>query len=262
MISSHHVTPHLHEEELQSIPQVFEKVVLKHPGNIAAKSLEKELTYGDLTGKSNRLAHAILHQLGTTPQPIALLFGHNVEQFIGIFGVLKSGHFYVPLDATVPRPRNASIIADTDTQLIVTDDEYIEMAYALAEGQAKVLSVDCGDESDHNLDLSISPLAYAYIMYTSGSTGKPKGVLGRHRDMLHYALTSSVLNQSSQDRTLMLSKYSFSNSLGQTFRTLSHGGGMYAYDVNVQGILSRISTRDVKSGPAVDVIKNILQRFD
>ena len=48
------------EEINQSIPDRFEKIVAAHPGRLAVKTKQAELTYAELNQTANRVAHALL----------------------------------------------------------------------------------------------------------------------------------------------------------------------------------------------------------
>jgi amino acid adenylation domain-containing protein len=220
-----------------TIAQQFENVVHQYPDNIAAKSIYKHITYAGLNVAANRLAHAIIEHLGLKSEPVAILCGHDVEQFIAIIGVLKAGKFYVPLDPSAPLLRNTTICADAGIRLIVSDDLNFDKARALTQ-HFPVLHVYCDGMPGENLDIPVSPVENAFIIYTSGSTGKPKGVVWQHRDMLYFATNSSVIDRSEKDRVLMVSKYYFSGSLGITYGTLLSGGALYLFDVQTQGIKS------------------------
>ncbi|MCH9009953.1 MAG: hypothetical protein IIC21_04945, partial [Chloroflexi bacterium] len=48
----------------QSIPRRFEEAVRRYPDRIAVKTDARELTYAELNGAANRIAHAILGTRG------------------------------------------------------------------------------------------------------------------------------------------------------------------------------------------------------
>ena len=230
--------PYPHTENQHTIPQLFTRNAERYPENIAVSSINRTLTYGQLHQASNRLANAIIKLLGPEAEPVGLICGHDVEQYIGMLGIMKSGKFYVPLATTSPKSRNASILQDTGARLVVADKNHLYIAKSLP---VSVMLIDCEGESDNDPPIANSPLSYAFIIYTSGSTGKPKGVVWRHRDFLHFALTKSAIGVTPVDRVLALSKYHFSGSLGQTYSALTHGASLYIYDVAVNGLANLAS---------------------
>jgi non-ribosomal peptide synthetase component F len=132
-----------------------------------------------------------------------------------IFGVLKAGVAYVPVDATAPASRNAFILSGAAEPAI--EDQFadslraewgaepgsefplIELSAPL-DGSAldraltdKPVNTDVGRSGDSD--------ATAYILYTSGSTGKPKGVVLSHENALSFVdWCSATFEPTSADR--------------------------------------------------------------
>jgi non-ribosomal peptide synthetase component F len=82
----------------QSIPELFERQVHLHPNRLAIKTRHYTFTYDELNRAANRLAHNIVELRGRGSENIALLLDLGALQTIAIFGVLKAGKAYVPLD--------------------------------------------------------------------------------------------------------------------------------------------------------------------
>ena len=61
------------EEIEQSVADRFEQQVRRHPNRLAIKTKSHKLTYDQANKTANRIAHAILAQLGEGEEPIALL---------------------------------------------------------------------------------------------------------------------------------------------------------------------------------------------
>ena len=72
--------PFLREEIEGSIPERFERVAERFPGQLAIKTQGQALTYVDLEKASNRLARAVVSQRGEDEEPVILLLGHDVRQ--------------------------------------------------------------------------------------------------------------------------------------------------------------------------------------
>jgi non-ribosomal peptide synthetase component F len=69
------------------IVKKFKEIVKGHKNNIAVKTGEKTLTYGQLWDLSNRLAQAIAAAgPGGPGQTTGLLLDHGIEQVVGLSG--------------------------------------------------------------------------------------------------------------------------------------------------------------------------------
>lgn len=164
-----------------SIPDRFEKLVAYQPEQIALKTTATALSYKAVNQLANRIAHAIVKQLGKEPEPVALLLNHTIPAVATLLATMKAGKFFVPLMLNQPLDRLQSVLADSQARLLITDSANRSMAVRLAS-EMTWLDIDdlSPDLPDHNLGLSQSSTAIAAIIYTSGSTGQPKGVVTPH----------------------------------------------------------------------------------
>jgi len=79
----------------------------------------RQLSYGELNARANRLAHR-LRTLGVTPdQLVGLRIERGVEMVIGIIGILKAGGAYLPLDR-LSKERIAFMLEDSRVTLVLT----------------------------------------------------------------------------------------------------------------------------------------------
>jgi len=97
--------PFKDEEIEQSIPQRFEQQVRAYGDHLAIRSDRESYTFASVNLTANRLARTILSRRGNLVEPIALLFDHGAAVLASILAVLKTGKFYVVLDASYPPDR-------------------------------------------------------------------------------------------------------------------------------------------------------------
>jgi non-ribosomal peptide synthetase component F len=195
------------EEIEQPISERFEKIVRMYPDRLAVRSRNHAFTYDELNRLSNRVARATLAQCGENNEPIALLFENDAPIIAAIFGALKAGKTYVPLDPSCPYARTSFMLHDAQPSLIVTNNRNLSLAKQLARNRCHLINVDELESglSTENPGLSISPDSLAYIIYTSGSTGQPKGVIQNHRNMLHFIMYyTNSLHICAADRLILL----------------------------------------------------------
>ncbi len=228
----------------QSIPSRFEQQVYKYPHAIAIKTQNQTLTYTQLNENANRLANAILSQRGNKLEVIVLLLEKGADFITSIFGVLKTGKIFVPLDPTFPIERLAYIIEDSQSVAFITNNLNLDLAKKLAPNNCQLFNLDKIDNhnSCKNPIIKISPTTPAYIIYTSGSTGKPKGVLQNHRNSLHYCMNDTkTLLISHQDRVVFLYSCSALGGILCIFYTLLNGASLYSFNVKEQGLTNLVN---------------------
>lgn len=124
----------------QSITNRFEQQVNKYPNSIAVKSKISTLTYDQLNKNANRLARAI-PQRGEGKEVIALLIEQGASFITGIFGVLKTGKIYVPIDPSIPVVRLTHILEDSQAVLVVTNNKNLAVACELTQNRCQVLNI-------------------------------------------------------------------------------------------------------------------------
>ncbi|BAZ32051.1 amino acid adenylation domain-containing protein [Cylindrospermum sp. NIES-4074] len=228
----------------QSITSRFEQQVNKYPDSIAVKSQTETLTYEQLNKTANRLAQAILSMRGEKQEVIVMLLEKGTSFISTIFGALKTGKIFVPLDNTFPLDRLAYILEDSQAVLIVTNNQNLALAHELAVNGCQLLNIDNidGNISSENPKIKISPDTPAYIIYTSGSTGKPKGVVQSHRNALHYCMNdTNTLLVSPEDRVIFLYSCSALGGILCICYTLLNGASLYSFNVKEEGLTNLVN---------------------
>lgn len=136
---------------------------------------EETLSFAELERRSNAFAAYLLHSFGDDRTPI-LIYGHKELSIPAcMFGALKAGRGYVPVDISFPPERVRQIAEELQPKLV------IDLRGAGLEGVETITP----DALDRILSAPASPVdrsfwlrgeQIAYILFTSGSTGRPKGV--------------------------------------------------------------------------------------
>jgi amino acid adenylation domain-containing protein len=219
----------------QSLVHRFEQQVERHGHRLAVKTRQQQATYDALNRLANRVAWAVLSARGPSQEPVALLMEKEVACFAALLGILKSGNIYVPLPSTNPVARNALLLEDAGTAVLVTDRAHAAAAAELAAGRnITVLNVEEPeiDFQETNPRVPLYPDDDVYILYTSGTTGRPKGVVTTHRNLLvNICNNSNVQFLGCEDRITCFGAVPYSGSLKYIFGALLNGACLYPLDL-------------------------------
>ena len=93
------------------VHQLFEEQVERTPEAVAVVYEGASLTYRELNGRANQLAHR-LRELGVGPDVlVGLCAERSLEMIVGLLGILKAGGAYLPLDPHLPTAQVATTAA-------------------------------------------------------------------------------------------------------------------------------------------------------
>jgi amino acid adenylation domain-containing protein len=211
------------------IHELFEEQAARDPAATAVVSGDRQLSYGKLNARANRLAHR-LRALGVKPDDrVAICVERGPGMMVGILGVLKAGGCYVPLDPDYPEDRLRFMLADSAAKVLLKN---AGRPCAWAHG---VVELDLDGDFDDQPDTNPAPAGegpasgrLAYVIYTSGSTGTPKAVMVEHGNMsnLLFDWTSRFedFGRNRPFQASMWTSFSFDVSVFEIFVTLSTGG--------------------------------------
>ena len=177
------------EIEEYRINKVFEKQVELHKNELAVSAEDGDLTFEELNIKANKIANSLIKKGVTTEDKVMLVLKRNSNVFASIFGILKSGAAFIPVDSDYPKDRIVHVLTDSDSKFIIIDDVVEEKCIDLTDYQDDVIHIEeLFKETDiSNPNPDIKPNSLAYLIYTSGSTGLPKGVMLEHKNLTNFA---------------------------------------------------------------------------
>lgn len=204
------------DANLSTIPELFEATVAQFGERPALMSSEGAISYNDLDKVSNRVANLLIASYGIEKQDVvAVHLEKTTMAFQGIWGVLKSGGAYVPIDPSWPEERKQYVLENAGAKAIIAlFDDFPE----LQNFNCKLLAIDIQSDdasiSTSPIEVEVSPDDLAYIIYTSGSTGQPKGVPISHRSNINMALDQiRMFGIGSDDHVLQFAPLYFDASI-------------------------------------------------
>jgi amino acid adenylation domain-containing protein len=185
--------------------QALSSAAEQHPDHAAVRFASETLTYQELVGRANSLAHVLVDQGLRRGDRVGIYMNKSLEAITAVYGILAAGGAYVPLDPFAPVARLRYVIRDCGIRCLITRaDKLNQIRQILAEPTGLECLIGVPAETDVPLRMMAWDEVYragataapevatieqdlAYILYTSGSTGVPKGIVHTHRSGLSFA---------------------------------------------------------------------------
>ncbi|MEV0611822.1 amino acid adenylation domain-containing protein [Nonomuraea sp. NPDC050404] len=197
------------------------------PDRPALRHRDTTMSYADLDAVADVTAHRLIGNGVLTRQLIPVLIADGPEFPASLFGVMKTGSAFVPLDPAWPIDRLSGILADLSPPAIVASAATGAIAAQLEPALPTVI-VDCAGPAERTpplKDRDPGPEDLIYGFYTSGSTGTPKCALNHHRGLVNRLTTMSRRFGDGADHvTLQNSRSTFDSSMWQVLWPLVSGG--------------------------------------
>ena len=202
------------------ISHIIDNTAERTPDREAFRFDGNGITYAELVRRCNALANTLAELGVKRGDRVGIYLHKSLESAIALYGILKAGAAYVPLDPQMPEERLAFIIRDCEINVLVSQDLKAKTLAKIATqetGLKAVVGLNSGEddiglqrvsweqvaeaEGERAPTLNVIEQDLAYIMYTSGSTGTPKGMMHTHYSGLSYAkLAATTYDLRATDR--------------------------------------------------------------
>jgi len=228
------------------LQQLLTRSAASYPEKAAVWARNRTLTYRELDERSTQLAH-LLGQRGLKKgDRVGIFFPKCVESVVCMFGVLKAGGVYVPLDPQAPAERVGYIIDNCGIRVLLTTKE--RRASLAAEVVNRLDYCVMTDDSGSNgagkkvvpwamlgeypsapaPQVTLTETDLAYILYTSGSTGRPKGVMLSHQNALTFVeWCAEKFQVRAEDRLSNHAPLHFDLSVFDVYNAIEAGATVY-----------------------------------
>ncbi|GAA2323566.1 hypothetical protein GCM10010246_00250 [Streptomyces cuspidosporus] len=205
----------------RSLVDMFEATAARHPDRPAVSDSEQNLTYRQLSERSDALA-AYLEEHGvTTEDRVAVYRPRSAELFVAILGILKARAAYVAVDIRYPDKRRDLMIERSGAKAVITAPGW---AGRLAHLGADVIEWH-GEPAGPSRPAGPRPAPdnAACVLFTSGSTGVPKAFVLEHGNLLAFARNPVMPELLPTDRTSQIASVSFDAFHFETWCSFAYG---------------------------------------
>ena len=91
-----------------------------NPDKQAVVFEDQALTYRELNQASNKVAAALIDLGVTLGDRVGIYINKSIPSIVSIYGILKAGAVYVPLDPQAPQSRISYMIDNCDSRCLLT----------------------------------------------------------------------------------------------------------------------------------------------
>ena len=169
-----------------TVVDLFRAQVARTPDATALTGPQGTVTYAELDRRADAVAQALAERGVGRGAVVALLADRSVEAVAGLWGILKAGAAYLPIDPQYPDERITGLLDDARVPVCLAQGRHahrvrdpIVLDDLPVDGAPSIVVAGADD--------------VAYVIYTSGSTGRPKGVQVSHHSLVNYVTWAGEL---------------------------------------------------------------------
>jgi len=209
----------------------------------------RAITYEALNAVADRIASFLIARGISPGQRVGIFMPKSIETVAAMFGILKAGAAYVPVDPTGPLERARTIFTDCaigalfvhETLAPILNDwpESHPLSTVVIHGRSDVASVPAFGGRGVKWDDALAHVGsggvtaretdgLAYILYTSGSTGIPKGVQINHSTASSFIeWGAETFSPTSEDRFSSHAPFHFDLSIFDIYVAMRQGASVH-----------------------------------
>lgn len=225
----------------RNLTDLLEASAARYPNRLAVvESDSRTLTYAELDKQSDALAGFLAQHGVRRGDRVGLALPKGLQAVVSLFGIMKAGAAYVPIDISAPVERGRQILEECRVRALIIDGAslaFVPTSYgpidvivvgASQDGSTGTpfdRAVDSGHVRQH---IEADGDDAAYIIYTSGSTGVPKGAVITQSNALSFIdWCSEAFAPTADDRFSNHAPFHFDYSVLDIYLTIAHGAAVY-----------------------------------
>jgi acyl-CoA synthetase (AMP-forming)/AMP-acid ligase II len=103
--------------------QILSESAAKYPDKDAIVFKDDKITYAELERESNKLAYCLSGMGLERGDRVGIYINRCIDSVVGVFGILKAGATYVPIDPLCPPNRLSYILKKCGIKILITSRE-------------------------------------------------------------------------------------------------------------------------------------------
>ncbi|MEM8491847.1 MAG: AMP-binding protein [Pseudomonadota bacterium] len=198
----------------------------------------QRITYGEFDERIRRLANGFLEHLDLAKGDRVAIISKNCIEFLEvIYACARCGLIAQPLNWRLAEEELVRILKDGEPSVLVSSQEYADLASVLATRTPVDTQLVFGDESTNSYESLVhrsgahepDPLDLiggddpTLILYTGGTTGQSKGALHSHHGLFMGMLNQTVAERIVPSDVYMLTGQMFHIPVALAMNYMAHG---------------------------------------
>lgn len=223
----------------------------------------QRLSYAELEAGASRFARSLIAHGVRRGDRVGLWLPKSPEAIVALYGAMKAGAAYVPIDPSAPPARLAWIARNCEIAGLVSRADRVPAIEEAFGGRMPMRALWLADPLDDPPRAGALPSVswtevasedatapqvhalegdLAYVLYTSGSTGEPKGVMLTHRNALAFVdWAVATFGIAPEDRLANHAPFHFDLSTFDLFAAAHTGAAVYPVPPRITAFPSAVA---------------------
>lgn len=170
--------------QITTILDMLKEQVKTQPDKVIVEYNGKMFSYREIDLAAQKVCSYLIRKSTQRNQFVGIIGKRSEKMLIAMWGILKAGMAYIPLDSEFPENRIRYMCEDSGIHMVIAISP-IEINL-----ESGIEVIDIGD-IQNECDIITGQQTpdgdeLAYMIYTSGSSGMPKGVMVTHSNLVYF----------------------------------------------------------------------------